>query len=172
MNARVHVFFTALFFYAMGTFSIPVIAQGSSEFLVTGIGYPPVRAESSSQALLMARRAALLDAYRNALQLEKDAETESDRFFQGVVGFLRNVRIVDESYLDDGAIMLTVAVKDVQVQPRAGRPAPLMGKQSPKAPREVPGPMPVTLQQWMEIIEQLVFFDLGRDVTSPTLEDP
>ncbi len=147
-------------------------AEDSSDALVSGIGYPPVRAESTAQALFMARRAALLDAYRNALNTKNDTDPESDRYFQNVAGFLRNVRIVDEAYLDDGAVMLTVAVKNMhnlssQAPATVSRPGI-----SAATPRIVPGPTPITLDEWMEIIARLVRFDPPHRVAPEAAEEP
>ncbi|PTN38674.1 hypothetical protein [Desulfonatronum sp. SC1] len=145
-------------------------ADEPSEVLVRGIGYPPVRAESGSQALFMARRAALLDAYRNALNTESEAAPESDRYFQNVAGFLRDVRIVDEAYLDDGAVLMTVAVKKVRSLSSGFATATKPGLNS-AAPRVVPGPSSISLDEWMKIISRLVRFDIPQNVAPTTVEE-
>lgn len=149
----------------------PGLAEEPSEVLVSGIGYPPVKAESSAQALFMARRAALLDAYRNALNRDKDSDLASDRYFQNVAGFLRDVRIVDEAYLDDGAVLMTVAVKSpqgAQLSPRTYAPGAHL---SPAAPRQVSGPSPVSLEEWMRIIARLVRFDAPLKIGTSTFPE-
>lgn len=154
----------------IATAAIP--AAEPSEMLVSGIGYPPLKAESSAQALFMARRAALLDAYRNALQREKDSDPASERFFHNVAGFLRNVRIVDEAYLDDGAVLMTVAVKngrDASFRPRTAAPNDAL---SPAAPRQVSGPAQVSLDEWMKIIARLVRFDVPETILPSSVEEP
>lgn len=150
----------------------PVFSDDAPEILVSGVGYPPVRAESSAQALLMARRAALLDAYANALRREKDAEQSTDLYFQNVAGFLRNIRVLDEAYLEDGAVFLTVAVKS-QDDLAVGLTPLVRGPDgSSAAPKRIAGPSPVTLDEWMRIIARLVQFDAPSNITSVPGEAP
>lgn len=164
--------YPALLLCVLIFFPIQARSDESPEILVSGIGYPPVRAESSAQALFMARRAALLDAYRNALNMENEAEPESERYFQNVAGFLRNVRVVDEAYLDDGAVMLTVAVKNMKTLSSAP-PAIISGPGlSAATPRRVSGPTPISLDEWMKIIARLVRFDAPPSSVPSTMEEP
>lgn len=71
------------------------------------------------QARLMARRAAILDAYRNLLELVKGIQIESgttvedfmlrdDRIRSRVEGLVKQARIVDEQYLEDGTCEITL----------------------------------------------------------------
>lgn len=80
-------------------------------FTVQGIGYPPIKAENSAQAWLMARRAAIIDAYRNALKGDNYSENhDAGRFYTGLSGFLRGARLLKEEYLSDGGVVVTMEV--------------------------------------------------------------
>jgi len=84
-----------------------------------GIGAPPERYLGKPNARPMALRAAKLDAYRNILEVIKgvrvdsntvvrDFMTESDEIRTSVEGVVRNFTVVDQSYLSDGTVEVTV----------------------------------------------------------------
>ena len=84
-----------------------------------GIGAPPERYLGKPNARPMALRAAKLDAYRNILEVIKgvrvdsntvvrDFMTENDEIRTSVEGVVRNFTVVDQSYLSDGTVEVTV----------------------------------------------------------------
>jgi hypothetical protein len=78
---------------------------------VEGKGYPPIESENTAQTRLMARRAAVLDAYRNILVLlgkEKES-TPDDAELAMTYGYIRGAQVVDEMLLSDGGVTVKVA---------------------------------------------------------------
>ena len=84
-----------------------------------GIGAPPERYLGKPNARPMALRAAKLDAYRNILEVIKgvrvdsntvvrDFMTESDEIRTSVEGVVRNFTVVNQDYMSDGTIEVTV----------------------------------------------------------------
>ncbi|HOF89831.1 MAG TPA: LPP20 family lipoprotein [Armatimonadota bacterium] len=85
-----------------------------------GIGAPPAQVRGP-QAAVLARRAALLDARRNLLEViqgvrisstttVRNAMTEDDVITSSVQGFIRGARVVREETRADGAVLVEVAV--------------------------------------------------------------
>lgn len=154
----------------IGFFIGIVLATGwtawTSEARITvyGIGYPPVKAQNKAQALLMAKRAALLDAYRKALVDQGDDYTgpkDEERFYRGLSGFIKGLTIVNEEYLNDGGVKIeaTVPKKDVYLYSKGKLPKGLTPK---TGPARVEGPAKVTMEEWYQIIEKMVNFE-SRD---------
>ena len=139
--------------------SIPA-PSGSNHIIFYGIGYPPVKAENKAQALLMARRAAILDAYRNALRSRSDS-TESNSegsYYEGLVGFVKGMTIIAEEYLKDGGIKITASVSEgnILVSSKSEYSKKKIGK---NAPTRCLGPVTVTIEEWFKIIEKIVTFE-------------
>jgi len=131
------------------------------QVVISGIGYPPVKADNKAQALLMARRAAVLDAYRNALRSHSNS-TESNRegsYYEGLVGFVKGMTIIGEEYLKDGGIKITASVSasDILVPPKSEDP--LHKRIGKNVPTQYPGPVIVTIEEWFKIIEKIVTFE-------------
>ncbi len=130
-----------------------------------GVGVPPAAAHSQAQAYAMARRAAVVDAYRNLLeavgQVRVEAATtvknfavESDVVRTRISGLVQGARVVSEQALADGSCQVTLEVwlfgadsvaaaiedrmKPAQVLPE---PAPFSGYVPPAGPATV-APLP------------------------------
>ncbi len=120
-------------------------------FVVSGLGYPPIKAENAAQARLMARRAAILDAYRNALAGAGSTNNDEPTFYIGLSGFVKGLTIEREEYLKDGGIRILARVS-------AGNIA-ASSRTSAGNRKERGGPSKVTLDEWYKIIESLVKID-------------
>ncbi len=126
---------------------------------VEGTGYPPVRARSKPQALLLAKRAAVLDAYRNAVRERGDGGRVPDvAFDERFVAFVRGMTILREEYLADGGVRIEAVVPAEGVLPLGPkqRAAPSDKRRGPAAR---PGPQAVTLEEWYRLIEGMVAFE-------------
>jgi len=84
-----------------------------------GIGAPPERYIGKPQARPMALRAARLDAYRNLLEVTKgvrvdsttvvkDFTVQSDIINTQVDGLVKNAKVVNQEYMSDGTVEVTV----------------------------------------------------------------
>jgi hypothetical protein len=124
---------------------------------VQGIGYPPIRAESTAQAHLMAKRAAVVNAYRNAVAAGTSSGNGSDVTYQELSGFVGGLTIVKEEYLKDGGIRITAKVpkKNVVVSSVSGTEV----RRSEGPREEFRGPERVSLDEWYKIINNLVRID-------------
>jgi hypothetical protein len=112
-----------------------------------GIGAPPERYIGKPQARPMALRAAKVDAYRNLLEVTKgvridsatvvkDFTVESDTINAAVEGLVRGAKVVNQDYLSDGTVEVTLRMpmagglaeviipKALEKKPEAAPPAP------------------------------------------------
>ncbi len=122
-------------------------------FVVSGIGYPPIKAENAAQARLMARRAAILDAYRNALAGGGSPNGDEPTFYTGLSGFVKGLTIEHEEYLADGGVRILARV------PRGSVAARSRSTREGVTERGRGGPSPVPLNEWYRIIERSVRFE-------------
>jgi len=87
----------------------------------TGIGAPPAKPINMAQARAMAKRAAVIVARRNLLEiikgvridsmtLVKDFVVQSDIIRSQVDGYLERSQVVDIAYMSDGSVEATVAM--------------------------------------------------------------
>lgn len=137
---------------SIGIFATGCIAQDALETItVQGLGYPPIRAESETQAHLMARRAAVVDAYRNSLAGKNAQGRGADIQYHELSGFVSGMTIIKEEYLKDGGIRVTAKVPNSAVLPSAGSD---MRKSDSR--RSIQS---VTLDEWYLIIRNLVRYD-------------
>ncbi|MBA4374226.1 MAG: hypothetical protein C0402_15350 [Thermodesulfovibrio sp.] len=137
---------------------------------VQGIGYPPIRAESPAQAHLMAKRAAVVSAYRNAVAASAAGGNGRDVTYEELSGFVKGLSVVEEEYLKDGGIRITAKVpkKNIAVSSVSrteGRRPDGAGEAGTEAGRVgIPegsgdvfkAPERVSLDEWYKIISNLV----------------
>jgi hypothetical protein len=124
---------------------------------VQGIGYPPIRAESAAQAHLLAKRAAVVDAYRNALSGRASSLPGPDVTYQELSGFVSGMTVTGEEFLDDGGIRITGRVPKKNVVSSSGlRTEVRRGEGLSEGSR---GPERVSLDEWYKIINNLVRID-------------
>jgi hypothetical protein len=117
--------------------------------IVNGTGYPPIMAQSAAQAHLMARRAAVIDAYRNALTAKGIRDYDENNIYIDLQGHIRGMTVISEDYLEDGGIrvLARVSIKDVSVS---------SGGVSDKPKSAGRGPLSVSVEEWYKIIRKLV----------------
>ncbi|WP_462324369.1 hypothetical protein [Desulfoplanes sp.] len=103
------------------TFDSGEVNWQSGVATATGIGAPPANAVNMAQARALARRAAIVVARRNLLEVVKgvriDSETTVEQYMvtsdvirTSVSGFLHNSQILDVAYMSDGSVEATVGV--------------------------------------------------------------
>lgn len=171
------VLMAALVLVAPGAFGDTLVQQFAdgnvdwSRMIITakGIGAPPANAANIAQARAMARRAAIVVAQRNLLEivkgvridsqtLVKDFMTQSDIIRSQVSGIVRGSRLIDVAYMSDSSVEATVAmplmgefsgvvIPLVVKQPAPSAPPaapPMMAPQPPAPPTYAPQRPPVS----------------------------
>lgn len=124
-------------------------SNGLDVLTIEGIGYPPIKAQSEAQAHLMAKRAAIMAAYKNTLAATGSREYEDDALYSGLSGFVKDFKVIKEEYLKDGGvkILISVPVKSIRVPSKTAYT---------KSTAAILGPLSVTLDEWYKIIRDLV----------------
>lgn len=161
---RIQILLTILCAFGIIGVTGPAGWASDARITVYGIGYPPVKAENKAQALLMAKRAAVLDAYRRALTRQEDQagpHEEREGFYRGLSGFVKGLTITTEEYLQDGGVKIEATVPQKAIS--------LFKKEKqayadiPKAgPGRVGGPSRVSIEEWYSIIAKMVKFEGGE----------
>ena len=112
---------------AIAVFSTaPVFAAGgvdwnNSSITVLGAGVAPMNAYNAAQARMMARRAAVVDAYRQLAETIKGVNVDSETTVQSMMtlddttktkvsAFIQGARIVSEQVIPDGGYEVTMTV--------------------------------------------------------------
>ncbi len=136
------------------------LQAADSTVTIQGIGYPPIKAVNKRQALLMARRAAVLDAYGKILWHRTDHSTAKkvDNYFLHLSGFVRGLNITDEELLPDGGVRIKATVE----QPGFIAARPSTGRKSVKKQEDFNlkfAPKIITRQQWFKVISSMVTFE-------------
>ena len=124
-------------------------AQDNDALTVHGIGYPPIKAYSAAQARLMARRAAIVDAYRNALLSAGHKNHDEDNLYTGISGFVKDMAVIEEEYLNDGGVRIIAKIpfKSIAAYSKAV---------TKRTAEKSQGPSRVSIDEWYEIIKPLV----------------
>jgi len=139
--------------------SLPVFS-GRGEFTqVKGIGYPPIRAQSPAQARLLARRSAILDAYRNALGIAGNGGEYDERaFYLHFGGFIQGARIIKEEFLEDGGIMVTLEIDEMELAGMAKKIKTGVNE-PPMGPSGAVGkPARVSISEWQKVVAKFVTY--------------
>lgn len=132
--------------------------SASQSIVVTGLGYPPIKAVTEAQALAMARRAAILDAYSKIVWRQQSTSVEKVKeatYFLHFSGFVQNMEITQEKLLSDGGVLLTVrSIAPLNMQKRN---EPILKKQNSNKKRVTSTtPKQISKTQWFEIISNSV----------------
>jgi hypothetical protein len=103
----------------------------------------------------MAKRAALLDAYRNTLKKDIEAkEDEGKDFYYEFSGFIRGSEVIKEEYLSDGSVRVTLRVFSKELTKTSKKekkiPPPEKGKVESDKPQSI------SLEEWYKIIQGMV----------------
>jgi hypothetical protein len=96
--------------------------QGANSAIeANGYGLPPQNTVSSAQAKLLARRAAIVDAYRNLLELTQTISVDADTTMKNLMvaddtvrtkvsGIIQGAKVTNEQYNSDGSYQVTVSI--------------------------------------------------------------
>ncbi len=131
----------------------PSTAWADREIIATGYGAQPEQAASPAQANLMAKRAALVDAYRNlseaVMGVQVDSQTtvrnfvtENDEIRTRVDSFINGAEKISETQIEDGSWEVKVRMNlqplgNVIMPPPPDAPAPVISR-----PASIPSPAP------------------------------
>jgi len=117
-----------------------------------GIGIPPANTVSAGQSRALAKRAAIVDAYRNLAEsiqgVQVDAETtmsnlaiSSDVVKTKVSGLIKGARVVREQALPDGSYQV---VMNIKLYGNEGLAGVALTAIKPEQTQEFPAPLPTT----------------------------
>lgn len=106
---------------SLSAFAAEGVDWSNGSITVTGSGVAPANARSATQARLMARRAAVVDAYRQLAETVKGVNVDSETTIQNMMvvdditktkvsAFIQGARIVSEQVIPDGGYEVTMTV--------------------------------------------------------------
>lgn len=106
---------------SLSAFAAEGVDWTNGSITVTGSGVAPANARSATQARLMARRAAVVDAYRQLAETVKGVNVDSETTIQNMMvvdditktkvsAFIQGARIVSEQVIPDGGYEVTMTV--------------------------------------------------------------
>ncbi len=145
----------------------PIVQAG--EIVVTGVGYPPVRAMNKTQALLMAKRAAIINAYANAVQesdfqLQDNHDIDGAVFYQQISGFIKGMSVTKQQYLADGSVQVELRGDLADVELISKKMTFTEDSITITPTKTISGPKSVTLNEWQKLIENMVRFTMDDDL--------
>ena len=124
-NVRILMMLTAmiavLMLSSLSAFAAEGVDWGNSTITVTGSGIAPANARSAAQARMMARRAAVVDAYRQLAEAIKGVNVDSETTVQNMMvvddttktkvsAFIQGAKILSEQVTSDGGYEVTMTV--------------------------------------------------------------
>ena len=124
-NVRILMMLTAmiavLMLSSLSVFAAEGVDWGNSTITVTGSGIAPANARSAAQARMMARRAAVVDAYRQLAEAIKGVNVDSETTVQNMMvvddttktkvsAFIQGAKILSEQVTSDGGYEVTMTV--------------------------------------------------------------
>lgn len=124
-NVRILMMLTAmiavLMLSSLSVFAAESVDWGNSTITVTGSGIAPANARSAAQARMMARRAAVVDAYRQLAEAIKGVNVDSETTVQNMMvvddttktkvsAFIQGAKILSEQVTADGGYEVTMTV--------------------------------------------------------------
>ena len=140
-----------LFVYASMTTETGAIDQA-----VQGVGYPPIKTINKAQALLMARRAAILNAYGKILQCK--SEINEHNYLLNLSKFIKGMKITQEELLADGGIRVTISTEQSAYVPVSGSNSNKKATRQPLQP-QIFTPKQISREQWFKVISSMVIFE-------------
>ena len=134
----------------------------AEEIIIHGIGYPPIRVDDKVQALLLARRAAVLNAYAHALQKKSTATAPAADpvFYNDLSGFIRGMTVIRQHFLADGGVEVVMRgeTDNIEIQTRgaARQDKGVAGAAERKKVSDL-----ISQEEWFQVIEGKV--DISRN---------
>ena len=151
-NVRILMMLTAmvavLMLSSLSAFAAEGVDWGNSTITVTGSGIAPANAHNAAQARMLARRAAVVDGYRQLAEAVKGVNVDSETTVQNMMvvsdttktkvsAFIQGAKIVSEKVIPDGGYEVTMEVSIFGV---SGLAQAVMPK--PAVQESFPAPVP------------------------------
>ncbi len=137
----------------------------AAEEIVYGIGYPPIKTVTKNQAFLMARRAAILDAYSK--RVWRKGVNKEDSYFIHMSAFIRQMKITDEELLPDGGVKITLSMEHSKTTPGVTSQEQVHSEKR-ILQNQQSGPKKINRQQWFQVISKVVTFETSQHLEKST----